>query len=70
MIPRHPDPLSSEARRLIDAAVADGRVRRIPAGVSGLRDPMHAAHADDDADRARELMGDKTPLTQAGGLYR
>ncbi|WP_420585808.1 hypothetical protein [Ruegeria sp.] len=36
MIPPRPDPISHEARRLIDDAVAQGRVRRIPTGVSGL----------------------------------
>ncbi len=39
------DPLSAEARRLIDAAVAAGRIRHIPEGVSGLpvtRLPMKA----------------------------
>ncbi len=40
------DPLSAEARALIDAAVAAGRITRIPTGVSGLpvkRLPMKAA---------------------------
>ncbi len=39
-------PLSTEARALIDAAVAAGRITHIPAGVSGLpvkRLPMKAA---------------------------
>ncbi|WP_170563099.1 hypothetical protein [Ruegeria atlantica] len=33
---QHRDPLSAEARALIDAAVAAGRITRIPAGCSGL----------------------------------
>ena len=36
MIPPHPDPLSPEDRALIDEAVAAGRVRRFPMGLTAL----------------------------------